>query len=294
MKKAHIVHDEKYIYKAIEIESMISFFIADYKNPYYFAGEFHPFWELVYVLDGEINVAGDEKVYTLHKGDIIFHKPMEFHRLWTEQDKDIHALITAFRARGPIMHSFENLALSLPQYLKNEIEKIICYCKQKFDCNDKQYHRKMFESWHSRQDEIQIFINMMEIFLLAVAQCGENIGFKSTVDTGISEVYRNIVSKLNENVFKNITLSELAEQCNFSTSQIKRVFSQYSDIGIHKYFLKLKIAEAIRMLGKGMTLDEISKALAFSSQNYFSWAFKRETGLSPSAYKQNILNIKKQ
>ena len=291
MKKAQNIHDEKYIHKSIEIESIISLFEADYKNPYYFPGEFHPFWELVYVLDGEINVAGDEKVYILHEGDIIFHKPMEFHKLWTSKDKDIHAFIAAFRAKGPLVSNFEGLVLSLPAELEKDIKRLLSYAGKKFFDKNGQYHRKMFESWQIRQDEIQIIVNMLEIFLLSVLKKSKNINFKSTVDTGVSEVYREIVNKLNENIYGSITLKDLAEQCNFSISQIKRVFSKYSDIGIHKYFLKLKIATAIRMLGQGVHLNEISKTLAFSSQNYFSWAFKRETGLSPSDYKSKILNI---
>ena len=41
----------------------------------------------------------------------------------------------------------------------------------------------------------------------------------------------------------------------------------------------------------GMTIAEISDKLGFSSQRYFSTAFKRATGLSPSEFrKSNIDN----
>lgn len=290
MKKAPNIHEEKYINKMIEIESVVSVFDADYNGPYYFPGEFHPFWEMVYVTDGEVNVSGDERVYRLHKGDIVFHKPMEFHRLWSAEDGDIHAFIMAFRAKGPLTSSFENFAFSLTEEQARQMKKLILFVRRYFYDENGKYHTAMFRDWNKRQYEIQTAFNMLEIFLLSAVSASK-IEEKSTDNSGVSEIYRNIINKLNENIYGRLTLKALAQQCNFSVSQIKRVFSKYSDIGIHKYFLKLKIAMSIRMLGKNMPINEISRTLSFSNQNYFSSVFKRETGLSPIEYKKRVLNI---
>lgn len=291
MKKAHLTHREKYIGKVIEIDSLISMFEANYEGAYYFPGEFHPFWELVYVMNGEVCVSGDEKVYTLKAGDIIFHKPMEFHRLWSANGEKFHVFITAFRADGPLTGAIENLALSLSKEQKAEIERLRSFIRRHFPDKNGNYHIAMFREWNERRSEIQLVSNMLERLLLSVSG-GSEIEVKSTDSSGVSGLYRQIISKLNENVYGQITLRELAEQCNFSTAQLKRAFAVYSDIGIHKYFLKLKIAMSIRLLGKGMSISEISRTLSFSNQNYFSAVFKRETGLSPTEYKRTVLGIK--
>ncbi len=291
MKKAHFTHKEKYISRVIEIESLVSMFEANYDGTYYFPGEFHPFWELVYVMSGVVCVSGDEKVYTLRAGDIIFHKPMEFHRLWSADGKEFHVFITAFRARGPLTGTFENSAFRLTKNRKAEIERLRSFVCRHFPSRDENYHTAMFREWNERRGEIQLVFNMLERFLLSVCAVSE-IEVKSTDSSGVSELYRQIISKLNENVYGQITLEELAAQCSFSTAQLKRVFALYSDIGIHKYFLKLKIAMSIRLLGKGMPISEISRALSFCNQNYFSAAFKRETGYSPTEYKRTVLGIK--
>lgn len=291
MKKAHFTHSEKYISKVIEIESLVSIFEANYDGAYYFPGEFHPFWELVYVMKGEVCVSGDEKVYTLRAGEMIFHKPMEFHRLWSANGKEFHVFITAFRAGGPLTGAFENLALSLSKWQKSEIERLRSFVRRHFPNKNGNYHTAIFREWNERRSEVQLVFNMLERFLLSVSG-GSEIEVKSTDSSGVSELYRQIISKLNENVYGQITLRELAEQCNFSTAQLKRAFSVYSDIGIHKYFLKLKIAMSIRLLGKGMPISEISRTLSFSNQNYFSAVFRRETGLPPTEYKRTVLGIK--
>ena len=44
-------------------------------------------------------------------------------------------------------------------------------------------------------------------------------------------------------------------------------------------------SEAKQMLSEGEPVTTVADSLGFSSQNYFSTAFKRKTGVSPSEYK---------
>lgn len=67
-----------------------------------------------------------------------------------------------------------------------------------------------------------------------------------------------------------------------SQATLKRIFARYTGIGIHKYFLQLKIKSATELLQSGMNVCQTSEKLGFSSQCYFSTVYKRETGKSPS------------
>lgn len=55
------------------------------EDTYYFDGESHDFWEFVCVLDGSLGVTAGEDVCILEKGQSVLHRPMEFHRLWSEK-----------------------------------------------------------------------------------------------------------------------------------------------------------------------------------------------------------------
>lgn len=62
-------------------------------------------------------------------------------------------------------------------------------------------------------------------------------------------------------------------------------------LGIGEYILKVRIDMARRYLSEtGMTIAEISDKLGFSSQRYFSTAFKRATGLSPSEFRKSSID----
>ena len=59
----------------VKIEKLHSLFKRNYPKGKNFLGEMHDFWEVVYVIDGEVIVSADENVHEFKSGDIIFHKP---------------------------------------------------------------------------------------------------------------------------------------------------------------------------------------------------------------------------
>lgn len=65
---------------------------------YEFAGEKHPFWELVYVLGGSVGITAGEKIYTLDAGQCLLHPPNEFHRIRSERGTEPHVLNLSFHS----------------------------------------------------------------------------------------------------------------------------------------------------------------------------------------------------
>ena len=106
------------------------------------------------------------------------------------------------------------------------------------------------------------------------------------VDNEETRLYKKAINTLEEKIFSNISVEELARECNISTAQLKRVFSKYAGIGIHEYFLQIKILYAKKLLSGGMGVTEVAEKMSFSSQNYFSVVFKRKVGVSPLQYKK--------
>ena len=89
---------------------------------------------------------------------------------------------------------------------------------------------------------------------------------------------------MKENIHDDLSIDDIAKKCNFSSAYIKKIFAEFSDCGIHTYFIKLKIKEAIVLLKSGLSVGEVSEKLSFSNANYFAMCFKREMGASPTKY----------
>ncbi|MGN0492964.1 MAG: cupin domain-containing protein, partial [Acutalibacteraceae bacterium] len=80
----------KTVNRCIFIKSIITGIDADRDKDFFFAGESHDFWEAVFVSKGEITATADERIYKLSQGMLLFHKPMEFHRLIADGKSSSH------------------------------------------------------------------------------------------------------------------------------------------------------------------------------------------------------------
>jgi AraC-like DNA-binding protein len=101
---------------------------------------------------------------------------------------------------------------------------------------------------------------------------------------------KEIIDCLERNVYKKLTVEDIAREVGKSASALKSLFSTYKDGGIMKYFNQLKIEEAKKLIREGsFNFAQISAQLNFDTPQYFSTCFKRFTNMSPQEYKNSIL-----
>ena len=76
---------------------------------YSFPGESHDFWEFLCVDKGEVEITADNRAYTLKKGEIIFHKPNEFHTVRANGKIAPNLVVISFDCTSPCMDYFQAL-----------------------------------------------------------------------------------------------------------------------------------------------------------------------------------------
>ena len=143
--------------KSISLESIYSLFEATYDSDYSFSGETHNFWEIVYVLSGEICVSADGRIYRLTDGNIIFHKPMELHKFHIENNKKATLFIMSFTASGPLMKTFENYVLELSREQKQVFTNMISFLRS--ECHlTPEYNLMVLEEIQKKPTQFQNII----------------------------------------------------------------------------------------------------------------------------------------
>lgn len=270
-------YDMKEIRRLFTVRSVITAFDTIRPKNYYFKGEMHDFWEVVFCLNGSVTATADERVYLLTKGQVLFHKPLEFHRIWSANETSPHIIVFSFEATGDGMRFFENKLFTVNERLTNlliEICKRTQNALKEAEKNGKNNNEYIYYS-HKAANSIECFL--LELYNTKAAK------YISSGSAG-SEEYKKIVRVMHENANKNLTVDDIAKLCNMSVSSLKKKFALFSDKGVGKYFTYVKMRKAITMLCDGISAPEISDALEFSSVNYFYAAFKREIGLTPKEY----------
>ena len=109
----------------IVIGKIYSIHYFEYPKNYKFEGESHNFWEFVYADKGELTVYADTEVHTLKQGNIIFHKPNEWHNVYANSDVAANVAIISFSCDSSAMSFFENKILTVGQEQKTILSKIL-------------------------------------------------------------------------------------------------------------------------------------------------------------------------
>lgn len=270
-----------HIDKVIEITDMVSIFKQTYNADSVFPGEYHDFWECVYVVSGSICAAGDERVYYLNSGDIIFHKPMEFHRFNINNSDGAVLFIFSFSMEGELCASFEDRVFSLTERQRGILGLLMDYVSDYGEADGAENFRKtdyMPGFWRCATYPQTVSVYLQRLFLM-LCEDGSAAPAATTSD---SLIFRSIVLFMQEHIRENFSVDELAACFCLSKSALKRIFGKFTGIGIHKYFIQMKINEASRLLDGGMNVTETAEYLGFSEQAYFSKVYKKSTGASPS------------
>lgn len=267
----------------IHIDKFFTFFKVHYHNGFNFSGESHYFWECVYVLDGNIWVSGDERVYNLTEGTIIFHKPLELHKFNINNDNGATLLIFSFSLEGKISSDLQNKVFHLSENQKNIISSMLDYINSKLKDYNLMESTPLHQNYLLPFESIPTYSQMLTTYIYQLILSFTEDGSISKVSTTADAlIFNKAVNYLNSHICSQPSIPEIAVFCNVSASSLKRIFYKYSGIGVHKYFLKLKIKMASNLLKNGYNVTEVAHKLEFSSQPYFSAVFKRETGICPS------------
>lgn len=91
------------------------------------------------------------------------------------------------------------------------------------------------------------------------------------------------------NLFNNLTLDELAFLANRSRSSFKRDFEKAYSISPQKYIRDRKLEAACSELAKGKQASELYDAYGYENLSNFSTAFKKKFGVTPAAYRQGVV-----
>ncbi len=91
---------------------------------------------------------------------------------------------------------------------------------------------------------------------------------------------------MQERINENITLNEISNHFNYSTSRFSSLFKQKTGYAPIDYFIQMKMQKATQQLDlTDKSIKDIGISMGFEDPYYFSRRFSKVIGLSPSKYR---------
>lgn len=80
----------------------------------------------------------------------------------------------------------------------------------------------------------------------------------------------------------------IAEKLGYSSNYFARLFRSITGYYVNDYIRQVRIMKAQELLqDTDKTINEIAEATGFTTSNYFYSIFKKETGMTPAAYRSS-------
>jgi two-component system response regulator YesN len=92
---------------------------------------------------------------------------------------------------------------------------------------------------------------------------------------------------IDNNLDKNLSLKDISTVAALSPTYFSYVFKKQTKTNIENYIINAKIEKAKQLLKQTMdSIGEVAYNIGYNDANYFSFIFKKITGISPRDYRK--------
>lgn len=282
---------------SVTINRIISVHYFQYMSDFSFPGESHDFWELVCVDRGEIDALAGDRRLTLKKGNILFHKPNEFHNVLTNGKISPSLVVIGFECHSPAIKSFEDQLMSVQDTEKELLAQIIVEARNTFSgrLDDPYQEELIFNSEPLTFGSAQLISHYLEQLMIhlyrryfSYSLPVRSSRFLAEASSG-NDTYNRIVRYMEEHLGERMTIDRICRDNLVGRSQLQKLFRDTKGCGVIEFFSMMKIDTAKQMIRDNqLNFTQIADRLGYNSIHYFSRQFKQITTMTPSEYATSI------
>jgi len=242
--------------------------------------------ELTMITSGSCIYQIDLVEYTVNEGDILFIPPLFLHSMSVNKAESMESNTYVFhlnflggnstdicstRYLTPMM----NQEFSMPHLItsKHPVYASLKTILQKID--------------HLYDEAITGYELAVKSLLLQV--CFLLLQYSSRIETPdsgtASDMLKKVLDYIEVNYAEVITVSELADICNFSDYHFMRFFKKYMNMTCIEYINNLRLEKAVELFKKReCSITDVSLSVGFHNLSYFHRAFKKKYHMTPLSF----------
>ncbi|PKL06300.1 MAG: hypothetical protein CVV53_04970 [Spirochaetae bacterium HGW-Spirochaetae-9] len=244
----------------------------------------HEEFEVFFVAAGEVSWFIENEMHRAEPGSLIIFNDREVHKLHIRSDKRFERAKLLFNP--DLARSFEVFGCDLLSCFvdrpkgKGNIRRLSA--QQSMDIM--KLFDKMGQACVSDVPEAKLrkIVAFLEILMFTKRVFGDDdVGEESP---GLRGPLPSVLEYIEDNLAGDLSLETIGQKCGISVYYMCRMFKKETGSTLHNYILYKRVAEARRLLGEGWKPGQVSAMCGFGAMSRFVAAFRKVTGMSPSAF----------
>ncbi|MCM8542928.1 MAG: AraC family transcriptional regulator [Lentisphaeraceae bacterium] len=249
------------------------------------------YFQIIYVEKGEMEVWINGRIYTVHEKEIVVIQPYEtMAYLKGVMPRGAHSFLQI--DTNPIGENSvsSDLLKSLEAYLKMPAPKVLKAGSLFFDS----FKGVLGEFRTSQEWSEEMALSHFKILCMNLIRIYEKVIKQQNIPENGSELLKALDDFIDANMDKEITVRQLADIAGYSENHFRVQFKKITDISPLKYVNMKKIDTARELLmNDKRSITDIAFELGFSSCQYFSTFFKKQTSFTPDEFRKEALLLMK-
>ena len=247
----------------------------------------HDFYEVLYLSNGSGYHIIDSNKYEIRPPCIFFMSPGQAHKL--ELSNDIEGYIFIFTSEFYLLNQKnKNRLLEFPFFFSVEQVNPPIYLNK----IDDKYIKTLFERcsnivFNNGQSSDEIARSTLDLILLTCNDLYPE-DYKALQKSKGHILVKKFLLLIEENYHKNLRIGNYADMLAITSNHLTQMVKQITGTTSVDILHKKTVVEIKRLLlHTDLTVAEISDAMNFPDQSYFTKYFKKITGVSPLNYRKN-------
>jgi AraC-like DNA-binding protein len=271
------------------VPDIVGYYYRRFTNEYIMFPHRHKQVEIMYVERGECIVEVEKQKLPMEKGEFVLINGDVYHRLLVEKGKSCKILNIEFvfvpnrgeffsfgafcrKISDPPMCFFEDTSY----YLLKDIKEIYWLLK------------RMVTELDGNQGTARISTNLLfwQLMLQIIRILEEER--LAYLNPQVAYV-RHAIHFIHKFYHKNIKVEDIATEIGLNRSYFHRIFKEYAGMTPVEYLTRVRISRAKNLLVRtNLSMVEVAQNIGMGSQQYFTYLFKKETGVSPGEFKKRF------
>lgn len=260
--------------------------LSEKPNPAEFERHCHPYYELLYVKNGNGKYVVESAEYPLQANTLLFLRPYEFHYVCPSKNAHYERYVIHFYGDVLFNGTLSALSFLQPDKLKgkgvyfpfgNE-KKTISTLFDSMDTACRIFEGRRHKT--AKEETMQLSLLAQLLLLLSLEE-------PESRAAGDEDLVGRIIEYINLNLSNDLNLEDISQRFFISKFYLCRVFKEHTGVSLITYLNTKRIAMAEQLIKQGEPSTSVAYQVGYKTYSSFYRSYCRYTGHSPAKSRED-------